>query len=201
MMKRLIALALLAIASGASAADRLLSPDWANADLQHFLRDKSRTSVELQPFTLPVLGLWLEKSARSNATGELRLNATTGSSIRWPSCAGEAKVSLAADDSRTWFARQYDFGCIQIAIGGDRHADDRGNSPASEEAAGMPQISVVDENGDPTAAGSVRIDFVRYNIPYSVTAECAEAAKSFCSSSENIRKLAASLVVEGGSPR
>lgn len=205
--------------SGAGAETSLVAPDWSAPQVQKFLSSPARASRfdssagaatrDAKLYSLPVLGL-VRNFQNPNPTGPLRdsfLNPTLSivNQNWWPNCAKKEAIETPADDNTgTWYAYNYDFGCIHISITGDRNSETIVPAELRDELADKKaddQFHPDDENDNPANVLSVSAHIKRFNVPYIVHISCTQEGKALCQNAQAQTALLSRLSIVAGIPR
>lgn len=217
----LVAVGTCCIPSGALGQSALLTPDWGADATSRYLQSRSDPTDRAAPmntpanaatrssrtFSLPVLGVQQGfqnqtpvPEIRDRSIGETIIPAAA---TWWPACATAAPTMTIADDaSGTWYTANYDFGCINVTITGERNSTT--NVPPGliddlAERAGDSR-SATDENNDPNATFMRTHEIKRFNIPYTVSIECTPDSLSFCKDETAQKIFLSRLSIIDGAP-
>ncbi|WP_085738169.1 hypothetical protein [Rhizobium sp. CIAT894] len=201
----------------AAAQETLLQPIWsapvsarylAAVDNSAGFAAQSNEFGRLDSFSLPVIGL--QDGFASGTPDPALTDAFIGKASQaapdekwWPSCAGPVpKPQLARDDTGTWYAGTYDFGCVQVTIMGDRSTSKPTSTQFSDELS-EPRVdpsSPADESGDPDDVYSVVLDSLQFGVPYTLTIDCDDSSKDLCRNRQDQLTLLSRFTIRAGKP-
>jgi hypothetical protein len=206
--------ALALMLSPSLAAERvLLDPDWSNPEVA-----RARTALESQrsarsspdvsrdaeiPLSLPRWGLSNRIDQPTSDEQSLsRAGLLSGSIPAWPSCAKlTATPEAVTDRSGVWYVDNYDYGCVRIAIKGDRAIPPgqpfRSNVRLPDECSDQSGL----DSTETDTRGRFDMSLSLNGIAYDIEGHCSDEAEAFCRSRAARCSLVGRLILRGGSPQ
>jgi hypothetical protein len=201
------------ILSPGLAAERVLDPDWNAPEVikagkalesQRTARTSPDVSRDAEiPLSLPRWGLSDRiDQPTSDEQSRSRAGLLSGSIPAWPSCAKPTAVpEPVTDGSGLWYVDNYNYGCVEISIRGDRSIQPGRSFPTD--------VRLPDECADQSGVDSIETDtrgrfdmqLSLNGIPYDIVGHCSDEAEAFCRSRAARCALVGRLILRGGSPQ
>src|SRR5262249_34852088 len=120
--------------------------------------------------------------------------------LRWPDCAAASpQVDHVRDETGSWYTDTYNFGCLFLVVTGDRAFNPNLKIPSATPKAPDCEAGLRTQSapvGD--REGRFEVQVLLNRVPYTITGQCLEEARDFCSDRSAQCGLVDRLIFLGG---